>query len=424
MSFMTTLQSALGVEVVSPTWGDPDARRLQLQLAAGDFQSTAAVFRTLRDWDERDFFVRALSEAPGRPEWVEAWTRAKPDSADAWLLRSVHTVQWAWEARGSGYAETVGDNAFKVFHARLRHADGDFRRAVELDPADPTPWAHWMWAGIGGQIGIDHIRQRHDEATRRHKHHRTARQAMFQALCAKWYGSAEQMFAYVREACSDLPEGHGLHFLIPQAHYERWLQHWREKDRRAANKYLRQTDVRDEIMEAARRSILSPHYEPNVFTNEDRNWFAWAFSAMGENAAACRQFRRLGRWVATPPWGAQAEVLHEFRTARRNSGGPFVRLAAVSVPFLGLNLLGIVMLFVAFASLAGAWTAAGRPQAGPLNAVFGFLVGGADWSYRKTFLGGSLLDEAGGRLLNVPLWCWGALWVAIGLVQTAVQMLS
>ncbi len=264
MSFMESAGSFLRVERESVTYGDQQAESLRRELEAGHWQSAADFLGLLRDWDDRDFYVQALSQWPGRPLWLDDWVQQQPNSATAWLVRGVHTKNWAWEARGSGLADTVSEKGFKLFFERLARAEEELLRAAELDPADPTPWAHLVMVGVGAQKSLDKIQEWFQQAVRRHSRHATAHYSMLQALCAKWYGSHDQMFDFARGTCAKLPNGHGLHALIALAHFERVAAMYREQQTLSATGYYRRQEVAEEINQSAERSILSPCIERRV----------------------------------------------------------------------------------------------------------------------------------------------------------------
>ncbi len=57
-----------------------------------------------------------------------------PDSAQANALKGKFYIKYAWLARGSGWADTVTDEGWKLFRERLDESDKAFQKAWELDP--------------------------------------------------------------------------------------------------------------------------------------------------------------------------------------------------------------------------------------------------------------------------------------------------
>lgn len=75
-----------------------------------------------------------------RPPFFDAWVDASPNCSEAWLLRGAHGIQWAWEARSGASAQNVAEEAWPIFFERLKGAWSDLNHAIELNPADPTPF--------------------------------------------------------------------------------------------------------------------------------------------------------------------------------------------------------------------------------------------------------------------------------------------
>jgi hypothetical protein len=133
--------------------GDQQALALEAQLGQGQWQEFHDFLASLTDWELRHFYVRELSRISGRPEWVDEWVSAKPGSSLPMLFRGAHGTHWAWEARGSGRAKYVQDDAWPLFHRRLVEADRDLAKAAALDDRDPAPHAISVTIARGLSLG-------------------------------------------------------------------------------------------------------------------------------------------------------------------------------------------------------------------------------------------------------------------------------
>ena len=301
--------------------GDPAAHWFRGELAQGRWQELHDFLDGARDWDDRNFYVSALADINGRPDWLDEWVAARPGSPTPLLFRGTHRTLWAWQARGSGRATTVATDAWAVFHGRLVEADRDLARAAAMDGADPTPHARSLWTAIGLQLGQPEIRRRFGEVTRRHRGHVAAHSSMVQALAAKWYGSHEEMFEFARSASAQAPEGHSVHRVIAQAHLEKWLNLSREspdgKARQAA--YFSDEPVKNEIRWAADRSIRSPGYTTGRITPGDLNIFAMCFSLMHDFDALLEQMHLIGPLIHPSPWNYQGDPGVVYEVARNRA---------------------------------------------------------------------------------------------------------
>jgi hypothetical protein len=102
---------------------------------------------------------------------AEQWVAQVPDDGWGHLVLGALLVQWAWEARGGGYAERVGESAWDVFFERLRRAEESLWHAARSLPGEIDPWCHLIWSGIGLQVPLEELTTRYDEGQRRQPFH-------------------------------------------------------------------------------------------------------------------------------------------------------------------------------------------------------------------------------------------------------------
>src|ERR1700729_506980 len=176
--------------------GDAQAHAFRAELEHGDWKRLHDFLDATREPDARFFYVETLAGITGRPDWLDEWCAARPGSAVPLLFRASHGRHWAWEARGSGLAQTVEQEAWPLFHERLIAADRDLERAAELDPEDPTPHALGLWAALGLSLGQAELLRRFGEVDRRHRWHLGAYRAMSQGMASKWGGSNERLLEF------------------------------------------------------------------------------------------------------------------------------------------------------------------------------------------------------------------------------------
>ena len=70
------------------------------------------------------------------------WVSARPESVTSHVALGSAYLQYAWQARGSGYANSVSDSGWKLFHDRT--ADG--KRILEEASTLPTKCPEWYLA--------------------------------------------------------------------------------------------------------------------------------------------------------------------------------------------------------------------------------------------------------------------------------------
>jgi hypothetical protein len=289
---------------LDPNWGDPDASRVRGQLAKGKWREVHAFLDSVHDWDDRQFYVRVLTDdVGGRPAWTQEWVKAEPGSSTAWLMRGAHGVKWAWDARGSGMAEGVKDDAWKVFWQRLHEAEQDLHNAAELDPRDPVPWSYLLMSGRGLETGIPDLGERLKEVLSRRPWHHVALSQTLQGYAKKWGGSHELMFDLARQVAAGAPEGSSAHTVVAEAHIERWLYmtNW-DREEAAALAYFENPAVQEEIRAAAGRSIFSAAYDGKKLAPADYNIFTYVFFRMHDWEHARKAMQLMNGILNRQPW--------------------------------------------------------------------------------------------------------------------------
>jgi hypothetical protein len=297
--------------------GDATALRLRAELAFGDYRATQRFLETCRNYEDRWFYIDALTVWPGRPRWLDSWVEKEMKSPIPWLVRGVHTIRWAWDAQGANKAGVVNENDKAIFIERLQKAEHDLQMAIWLDNEDPTPWAYLLKTGLGLQIRSKELELRFNEACQRDAEHRQAHALMLQTLCEKWGGLHQIMFDFARKTIAKASEGSSLHTIIADAHIERWLYHLLENDNAGAQAYFRGPGVGKEIAAAAIHSLYSINYKRTKLTSYYHNIFAFCFWLIGNDNLARREFQAIDKAVCEFPWCYLGEPIAEFTRARK-----------------------------------------------------------------------------------------------------------
>ena len=278
---------------VDPHAGDQTARAINTALAAHDWAEAGTLLRNVTDGDDRAYYLRLTSDIPDLRDPLGEWVAAEPGDGLPLAVRGAYSISWAWRARGTQRAQNTSQDQFREFFRRLRLAEDDLDDAIAADPDDVAARSMLVVSARGRQIEPPEARARFDAVVERHPGHLYAHQARLQYLCAKWYGSHEEMFAFARDSFAKEPDGSQLGGLIPEAHVERW---------EGSADYFADPAVRAELREAAERSIFHPSYVARPGWVGVHNHFAFALSFAGEHAAAARAFAPLGDLVSEYPW--------------------------------------------------------------------------------------------------------------------------
>jgi hypothetical protein len=217
-------------------WSDPELDGLYTASRNISYPAGYRVGRVLQhlaavraDAERRTAAVHAVAEPliSCLDEVRSAAAAAGPDPrarADALALLAQVLVAAAWEVRGGGRASTVTADAARVFHQILEEADEVGYRALELDDGNPIAAVARLTSGRGLGLVNDEWRARFAVARQVRPTLYLAHTQMLQALCAKWYGSAERMFDFARRTAEQAPVGDPVGAVLAIAHVENLLE--------------------------------------------------------------------------------------------------------------------------------------------------------------------------------------------------------
>ncbi|MGA5300445.1 DUF4034 domain-containing protein [Nucisporomicrobium flavum] len=298
--------------VVDPTGGDPRARALLDALTARDWRTARDVLAGATEPDTRAYLMEVAWKVDGVQEWIGEWIDAEPQSTLPLLVRGCHAVGWAWEARGAAQAQYTSEEQFRRFHNRLRMAENALDEVIARDPEDVTARTWLVTSARGRQLDADEAQARFDEVVKRHPHHVVAHEQRLQYLCAKWFGSDAEMFAFAREATAAAPDGSLLPELLVIAHIEKWLSLSRGED----DEYITAEPVRADMLAAAEKSVFHPAFTPAYGWIPRANVFAMGLHLAGEKAAAARVFDLLGDRVGGWIWNYLGDPATAYESAR------------------------------------------------------------------------------------------------------------
>ncbi|MFE9781234.1 hypothetical protein ACFYPA_24110 [Streptomyces sp. NPDC005775] len=335
VSFLRILRhrDAIGVDLApdeAVVLDPPDAplRAALTAATAGDHAPARELLASTRvhaQWDRRDAYVSRLARtALHHDGWLDAWVAESPDDPDALLVVADFHLHQAWKVRTGARAKDVERDQFQAFFALLEDAVPVIGAAAELNPGDPVPWRIALTHARGTQAPREVFDAYLAEAEARDPHHFGCHAQALQYLCAKWYGSHEEMFRYAERVAASAPPGSRLHALPLQAALEYRLSEADEPE--GPDPYGPKVDA------AITRALgLSDTYdgagdrEAAGFRNE----LALLLILSDRPAEALGVFRAIGVHATEYPWNRLGDPRTEFLEARSD-----VRLdLAAEIPF-------------------------------------------------------------------------------------------
>jgi hypothetical protein len=164
---------------------DPEVPELQIQEAC---QLMTVTWMTLT----RD-------RAVGFAKIFDALTKARPDSALPLVLKGDVYINYAWDARGGGYANTVTDDGWKRMGERLTEAEAALTEAWKKNPADARAATLMIGVELGQSKGRATMETWYKRAMEADPDNLDACQKKMYYLEPKWHGSPDAMLAFGRE---------------------------------------------------------------------------------------------------------------------------------------------------------------------------------------------------------------------------------
>jgi hypothetical protein len=80
---------------------------------------------------------------------LDAWIKASPQSPTPKIAKAGALVDYAWKARGGGYANTVSDDGWRLMKERLQQADELLKAANALPVKCPHMYYEWQTVALG-----------------------------------------------------------------------------------------------------------------------------------------------------------------------------------------------------------------------------------------------------------------------------------
>ena len=187
-----------------------NARRFdELERLAADARATSAKFGN-GGWKIVQFYT-CLACRDTEPEGMwqlhdqihQAWIAAKPQSITARVARIDFLVDYAWRARGSGYADTITPEGGRRVAERLHQAHEALDEAKGLADAAPEWWSAGMYIALGEGWSRATYDKFYAEAKTRYPLFWGYDTLRSNYLATKWYGEPGDWEKAATEAAAD-----------------------------------------------------------------------------------------------------------------------------------------------------------------------------------------------------------------------------
>ena len=276
---------------------------------ADRIDAALAHLATVRPDPERHVVAATVLAGPLLTELDElrarvAAVRTGPDAAELRGLLAGALNATAWELRGGGWAKNVAPDVWNPFRQLLEEADEVGYAALEQVPDHAPAGIARMMTGLGLGLSTEEWWHRFDVARRSRPTLYPAHWFMLSALCAKWYGSDEQMWQFGRATAEQAPPGDPVTAMLALAHYEQVISLKRQELPAREVTRLWTAGIRRDLpalTAAADRWLQGPAAaHPRDF--EAHQLFGFVFHSGGEDDLARRHLELGTLRIAMVPW--------------------------------------------------------------------------------------------------------------------------
>jgi WD40 repeat protein len=229
------LENVLSGEPVPRTWDEIETIMAALRKERA---TRPAAMQDLRDWYQELASPRFTQANDYLQHFqnLKTWAQSHPDSVTQKVVVAKAYIQWAWQARGGGYAFTVGEEGWELFHGRLTEA----RRLLdEVEQAGaPDGEACALRIQLAKSEGLDEAEVRKSLAAgqKLDPGYCWMYSAMAEYLLPRWHGEPGDVEQFASEIARTVPGDDGLdgagHIAFVIHMYDPSLLLWGEYDRK------------------------------------------------------------------------------------------------------------------------------------------------------------------------------------------------
>jgi membrane associated rhomboid family serine protease len=151
-----------------------------------------------------DLLGRTSAPAPVLSR-IARWRRDFPTSDAPDLVESLFFREWAWQARGGGYAEGVSPQAWAIYRQRVEMAKASLDEAADKPQMSPAWYQLAISLGVDESKSRDQLRKLFDLSVDQFPDYYGPYPQMLRALLPKWGGSYEQIDDFIEQAQQRAP---------------------------------------------------------------------------------------------------------------------------------------------------------------------------------------------------------------------------
>jgi hypothetical protein len=235
---------------------------------------------------------------------IETWRKTFPESITPQVAEARVWDNYAWEARGGGYANEVSEQRWMLFRERLRKAR-DLAERAPLKSSDDCPARHALLLKAAYSDNLNDYEKKFRMAIAFDPSYSDFYQLKASFLLPQWHGSPGDSIRFANEAIFLAPKGQGL--II----YSRIMWHlWAKSDEVSTFKEpgVSWEKVKQGFFDLEKQYPDSPW---------NLNWFCRLACAAGDKKTAQILFTRIGSRPYIEAWGVPNSAKARFESMKQ-----------------------------------------------------------------------------------------------------------
>jgi WD40 repeat protein len=191
------------------TWQEIEAKLAELR---SEREERPEAQSELAGWYDRmaEPGFTASKDFPEHCAKLAEWREELPDSPTPLIALARAHTKYAWEARGTGYANTVTSEGWELFHTRIAEAKRLLKAAIEKSAQDGAAFSALITVAMAEGHPKEETLALLDEGRKRDPKYYNMYAAMANYLLPRWSGEPGDIERFAAELLDQLPGDDGL----------------------------------------------------------------------------------------------------------------------------------------------------------------------------------------------------------------------
>jgi hypothetical protein len=238
--------------------------------------------------------LRWTGFTPSREEWLygifDEWMEKNPDSVTPRIAKAKAYIDFAWEARGRGYASTVTETGWKKCNEKLDKARSLLVEAERIYPKDPEIYALQLEIGRITGKSREEMESIFQKGIKVERAYYPLYHEMATTLMQRWGGKKGELEAFMDRAVELTKETEGESF-YPRIS-DMIFRYYRFKD------FQREFNIPYERLRKGYWDLLDRYPETRYYSNS----FCYMACLNKDKDTARKLFARIGRDYDPSAW--------------------------------------------------------------------------------------------------------------------------